>query len=236
VTDREGRFYFIVPPGSYKIAVLKAGYAHPSSFIAPGTFQDGKYVDIHVGPSITVGQEGTVSVSIPLDPIGAEKTLARVVAEGIAKRSQHAIALLTLVGVLIPVIIVPSVRSISFFAVNLLCYLFLRRISLRPKPKSWGVVRDKRTGRPLQNAITRIFDTRYNKLLETQVTDLRGRYAFLVGANVYTITFEKQGYRKDQRTPLDLKEAAKEHGEFVAIDVRLEPDEAPPTAVQEGAI
>ncbi|KKU73958.1 MAG: hypothetical protein UX98_C0003G0035, partial [Parcubacteria group bacterium GW2011_GWA2_47_26] len=41
-------------------------------------------------------------------------------------------------------------------------------------------------------------------LLETQITDDSGKYAFLVGRSKYYITLEKQGYLHYRSTILDL--------------------------------
>ena len=76
-------------------------------------------------------------------------------------------------------------------AVNVVMYALFRRMAVARKPKNWGIVYDEKSKKPLQNVVARIFDAKYNKLLETQVTDVRGRYAFLVGQNTYYVTFEK---------------------------------------------
>jgi hypothetical protein len=73
-----------------------------------------------------------------------------------------------------------------------------------PKPKSWGIVYDEKTKEPISLAIVRIFETRFNKLLETQVTDGKGRYAFLVGKNRYQLLTEKQGYQPKEIKQIDL--------------------------------
>ncbi|KKU73553.1 MAG: hypothetical protein UX98_C0006G0051, partial [Parcubacteria group bacterium GW2011_GWA2_47_26] len=41
-------------------------------------------------------------------------------------------------------------------------------------------------------------------LLETQITDDSGKYAFLVGRSKYYITLEKQGYLPYRSTIMDL--------------------------------
>lgn len=75
-------------------------------------------------------------------------------------------------------------------------------------------VKDKK---PLNHAVVRIFDTRFNKLLETQVTDSNGRYSFLVGKNQYQVLAEKQGYLKKEIKPVDLVKNEK----IVNMDVGL---------------
>jgi hypothetical protein len=45
----------------------------------------------------------------------------------------------------------------------------------------------------------------------------------LVGPNSYTITFERAGYLKQEKTPLDFRASATAQGEFIAYDIQLEP-------------
>ena len=88
-----------------------------------------------------------------------------------------------------------------------------------PPPKSWGIVYDEKSKTPLRFVIARIFEAQYNKLLATQITDLNGRYSFLVGKNIYYLTFEKAGYAKAQTPTIDLRK--KEKGEVIALDIPL---------------
>jgi len=67
--------------------------------------------------------------------------------------------------------------------------------------------------------VARIFDVAFNKLLETQITDKSGRYAFLVGHGVFYITVEKPGYGQYRSGTLDLARAGSE--EAVKKDIRL---------------
>jgi hypothetical protein len=221
VTDRAGRYVFIVPQGSYRIVAIKNGFTHPTTLLA-GMPRDGKYLDLATGSVVMAGADGTIAANVPMDPIGAEKSSASIVAAGIGRRAQRAIAVLAIVGCAIPVVIVPSLSTIGFLIVNIGSYALLRRLAAHREPKHWGSIRDKFTGKPLANAVARIFDTRFHKLLETQVTDLSGRYAFLVGPNSYTITFEKVGYIKAPATVVDLSASKEERGEFVALDVQME--------------
>lgn len=66
------------------------------------------------------------------------------------------------------------------------------------------MVYDAASRQTLGQTVVRIFDKRFNKLLETQVTDKDGRYAFFTGPNVYTVTAEKPGYEKFQSKDIDL--------------------------------
>ena len=78
------------------------------------------------------------------------------------------------------------------------------------RPKSYGVVSDKKSKKGIPNTIIRIFDTKYHRLLDTQVSDGSGRYAFLVGQNKYQLNAQKSGYQAVTTEELDLSDKKKE--------------------------
>jgi hypothetical protein len=84
------------------------------------------------------------------------------------------------------------------------------------KPKNWGMAIDGKTKKPLSRAVIRIFDKKYNKLLETQVTDKNGKYGFFVKRNVYYVTAEKAGYSKYVSQDIDLS-----HKDDAVIDQNI---------------
>ena len=49
-----------------------------------------------------------------------------------------------------------------------------------------------------------MFDATYNKLVDSTMTDSRGRYAVLVGPSTYYATAEKEGFRTVQSRVIDL--------------------------------
>ncbi|HTK04300.1 MAG TPA: fibronectin type III domain-containing protein [Candidatus Eisenbacteria bacterium] len=232
VTDKDGRYFFIVPPGEYKLIAIKAGYAFPTTYLR-GQKQDVTLVDLYHGEDIKVEKETTITANIPLDPVTTAKTPAKVLLEGLARKLQTALAVSTVLAMVVAAAITPTPKVFAILAGNIAMFLFFRRLSATKKPRNWGIVYDDATGKPVQNAVARIFDTKYNKLLETQVTDARGRYAFLVGNNVYYVTFEKPGYQKQQKGPVNAmhvdKKKTLEEG-LVAVDVRLPKAEAKPAA------
>jgi len=67
-------------------------------------------------------------------------------------------------------------------------------------------VYDAKERKTLDRVIVRIFDKKFNKLLETQITDNNGKYGFFAGHSVYYVTAEKLGYAKFVSPDLDLKQ------------------------------
>jgi len=206
VTDREGRYIIIAKePGKYYLTVTKPGYSSPSSYLK-GETQDTKYIDLYHGEAIDVTEkDAVITANIPLDP-AEQKALAfaEVIRSYILKNVRLIISYMGLILALIVVLIVPTVFTIGALIIHILLFLAFRRFLAPTKPKSWGIVYDLNTKQPLGSAIVRILDTKFNKLLETQVTDRKGRYAFLVGQNQYQLLTEKPGYQQKEVPAVDL--------------------------------
>jgi hypothetical protein len=229
VTDKDGRYFFIVQPGTYKMIAVKASFVFPSGILR-GQKEDTKYIDLYHGEVIDVRAETTITANIPLDPVDVEKTPRRLLLEGIGRRLQKSLGIITILAMAIACAITPTVTMFVMLAANVIMYLVFRRLAVTSKPKNWGIVYDEKSKKPLANVVARIFETRYNKLLETQVTDAQGRYAFLVGQNTYYVTFDKPGYQKQQKGPVDLIDTKKKGTHVVAVDVRLPRTDGGPAA------
>ena len=222
VTDRYGRYFFLVDPGSYRLAAAKAGFGFPSGYLK-GQRQDGGFLDLYHGEPIEVTAEhALVAANVPLDPLstGAQHAPWRIRAKRVLRTVQHLAALSGILVALAILILRPGVYAGVVLGVQLSIYLLIRRLAKpRRKPRGWGIVYDERTRRPLSNVVVRVFEPVYNKLLATAMTDRRGRYNFLVGPNEYYARFRKDGYEETEVKPIDLS-AAKEPTD-IAIDVTL---------------
>ncbi len=222
VTDRYGRYFFLVDPGSYRLAAAKAGFGFPSAYLQ-GQRQDGGFLDLYHGEPIEVTAEhALVAANVPLDPVstGAQHAPWRIRAKRVLRTVQHLAALSGILVALAILILRPGVYAGVVLGVQSLIYLLIRRLAKpRRKPRGWGIVYDEHTRRPLSNVVVRVFEPVYNKLLATAMTDRRGRYNFLVGPNEYYARFGKDGYEEKEVKPIDLSEA-KEPTD-IAIDVTL---------------
>ncbi len=223
VTDKDGRYFFIVEPGAYRMTVAKSGFVFPTVYLE-GEKEDARFVDLYHGETVNVTQSSSITANIPIDPVAKEKTPTRVFWEGIGRRAQKSVSLLTIIAMAGAFAITPTPIVGALLATNIIMYFVFRRIAAGRKPKNWGIVYDDITKKPLRNTVVRIFEAKYNKLLETKITDMRGRYAFLVGNNVYYVTFDKPGYRKRQEGPIDLIEVKKDEEQLIAENVALSPE------------
>ena len=226
VTDSAGRFSFLAPAGTYRIDAAKHGIVFPSVLTA-NMREAGAFTELYHGEDVTVGAEGAIlTPNIPLDPVRADDADEVVMKRDRIKRLRHGIAAWSPVLGALALIIRPSVFTGLLFAAQIVTFALFRRLAAASKPKNWGIIYDQSTNKPVPQAVARVFEAKYNKLLETQVTDARGRYQFRVGGNVYFITVTKKGYQKTETDPLDL--SAVKEPTVIASDLPLKPVDAAP--------
>lgn len=203
ITDMNGRFTFRVKPGFYRIEVVKPGFAFPSQYLKD-EHEDVDLLDLYHGENIEVKEEANLSVNVPIDPIVKEETPSTVMFKRFLRRSQHAFSLVGVFVTLVAFAIAPSWLLAGLTVVQVLTYLLFRRLALPKRPKEWGIIYDATTRKPLGSAIVRIFDKKFNKLLETQVTTPKGRYGFFASKSLYFVTAEKPGFEKYRTEDINL--------------------------------
>lgn len=210
VTDRGGRYAFLVSPGHYTISVSKNGFEFPSQ-VMQGKTSDVEYLDVYHGEPVEVTeQNATIAANIPMDPSQSQAlhAPARIVWKRRLRWIQQVVAVGGLVASIVFAILSPSILTFFMAALQLMLYLVVKRLASAKRPKSWGIVYDRKTGKPLARAVARIFEPQYNKLLETTVTDAQGRYSFVLGPSSYYAVFQKEGYQNVEVRPVDLSRNA----------------------------
>ncbi|MAF13977.1 MAG: hypothetical protein CMI53_03735 [Parcubacteria group bacterium] len=220
VTDKLGRFSFLASPGRYYITVTKSKFAFPTEYLKDKT-EDAKYLDLYHGETIEVTEErADITVNIPLDPEVEEKPVTKVIFQHYLRKVQFVASFAAVPLATISMVISPGALTFTMFGFHCLLFVLFRRLGYQKPPKNWGIIYDKGNKKPLGRAITRIYDKQYNKLLETRVTDGRGRYSFLVNNNTYFVTAEKLGYKKFKTDEIDL--VKKDLETVVGMDIGLE--------------
>lgn len=222
VTDRDGRYSFWVEPGTYTLAVTKQNFTFPTEYLKDKQ-EDVKYVDIYHGEDLVVKEKNTlVTPNIPVDPVEVGKTVPdkRILLAYFGRKVQNVMALSGIIVAAVSCVITPKLWMFGVLVLHCLLYVLFRRLARPKRPKSWGIVYERKSRAPVGLAVARIFETEYNKLLETQVTDMRGKYSFLVGKNVYYVTFSKPGFMPKRTEAIDLSQREKDAA--VGLDVALE--------------
>lgn len=219
VTGADGRYFFIVNTGRYRVEVRKNNLIFPTILLKDLQI-DGKKLDIYHGEEIKVTAAGAVlTANIPLDPVG-EKMLTpkRVVWNRILRRIQSAVGWIGLIVTLVSLYISPVWYVWLLLAAHLFFTFIFKRLSKPLAAKGWGIVYDEGGKKPLSKVVARLFDSKFNKLVATEVTDNNGRYYFMAGDNQYYISFDRDGYESMKTLDIDLRGKA---AETIAQDVKL---------------
>lgn len=218
VTDQQGRYAFVAAPGRYRIEAVKNNLHFPSTLLSDFK-DDGRRTDIYHGEIINVTeQDAVITVNIPLDPLGETKPPARLRRQQISRLAQLALSWAGLIITLVSFYLSPRWYVAGLLAIHLALFAIFRRLAVPAKIKSWGIVYDSGTNNPLGKVVARLFNSQFNKLVATQVTDGRGRYYFLAGDDAYYVTYERSPYQPHKTEIIDL------HGkesETISLDVKL---------------
>lgn len=203
VTDRQGRYVFHVKTGSYRLEILKPKYVFPSELIT-GKKSDDEYLDIYDGGIVRLKEDGSIALNIPVDPVIKMQTPRRVRARKVFRRVQHGIAVTSILASIAGLIVTPTVPMALGVVSQFVIYSMFKRLMVPGQPKRWGFVYDSHSLKPIANAVVRLYDQKYRRLLESQITDSKGQYGFLVGKNVYSISVEAKGYETSSIEKIDL--------------------------------
>ena len=206
ITDAKGRFALNVKPGKYKIEAVKQGYVFPSPSMLKEK-QDIELVDLYHGEVIEVKENAIITPNIPVDPVAKMETPKIILLKRTLRKIQNASGIVTMVISVGALVIVPSMLMAGLCVFQVGSYFLFRKFSVPTKPVKWGVVYDAKKRVKLERVVVRIFDKKFNKLLETQVTDADGRYGFIASKNIYYITAEKKGYAKFVSPDVNMLEA-----------------------------
>lgn len=220
VTDSEGKYFFIMNPGRYRVMVVKPGFTFPSGYLA-GVKDDGAYLDVYTGQEIEVNAaNATIAANIPLDPAEAHAASpSQLRRRRFLRAAQYGIAV-SGVGIAAAVYALrPSTFTLVMIGVQVFVLLLVHRLARPRRPKGWGIVYDAASRKPVGNAVVRLFEPKYNKLVETTLTDNLGRYAFVLGANEYFASISKPGFQEATVRPIDYRD--KKEPTTVAVDVPL---------------
>jgi len=187
VTDQRGNYYLFAEPGEYELSLSKPGFDFPSQF--PPSLEDSLLV--HNDSHVTVShQSPSITYALPADPLIQEPTVKQEHRRRLARKTSSFVAALSPLAGIGTALASPKWWVIAFAALNIALYIVFRHFNLRLKPKTFGVVTDA-TGAAVADVIVRVFDTTYNKLVASTITDRAGRYGIMIGRGNYTVRFEK---------------------------------------------
>ncbi|MFH1078300.1 MAG: carboxypeptidase-like regulatory domain-containing protein [Patescibacteria group bacterium] len=218
VTDRAGRYRLLAHKGEYIVDVTKDGFAFPSAYLGTGR-RSTVYGNLLPSKHVIIKDHGVITKNIPIDPVaGRRRSRAFAWRPHIAKSVQVAAGTLgPFVAFALPWFLMKD--SISAWTVFVVYsgVTLKRLLSFKPAAPPFGTIRDARRATPVNRAIVRIFDAKNNKVLETQVTSEKGRYAFIVRKGSYYVVVQAEGYRAIRLNFPNVKK----DGHLLVTDVRL---------------
>ncbi len=194
-TDRDGRYNLVAPKGDYILEVRRAGYSFPSKILNKKN-NDSAYENILCVKHIIVTDHGSITLNIPIDPDNVSRRTSLFKRKVL--RSKRMQEFVSFVSPFLAIYLAYILRE--FWIVWLLLGLYLlalivRFLDFKPPAPPYGTVRDAESRMPIDKVMVRIFEQKFGKLLETQVTSGKGRYAFVVKKGQYRLLIQKQGYK-----------------------------------------
>jgi|GEM_PF-4196875 len=220
VTDTEGRYMFVAPKGLYRLEITKPGFTGFSEHLH-GLREDRAFTDLYHGETITVSEDGaTIAYSVPLDPVGVVRSAKEVIKDHSRKLLRHTVSILGIAIAFLSLLISPTPFVGTLLALHIVFYLLFKKLAHLKLADRYGVVLDGEKEHPLDRVVVRVFDAVYNKLVDTKVTDKKGRYAALVGPSTYYVTYEHEHHEKKQSEKIDFSTT---NGGVIARDEKLQP-------------
>ncbi len=197
VTDRRGRYGFLVQPGEYYLTATKRDIEFPSRLLGQVNFDD-NYPNLDYGKKFKITRASFIHKNIPVDSTkdasSKVKSTKQLISLHFKKTIHNVVAYFGVISGLLAYVYTRSNFVLVLLVLHLIVFLFFRRLARGPLIRPWGVVYDQGSRRALSHSVVRIFDTKYQRMLEQQVTDRQGRFGFLVGRAEYRLDAVKTNY------------------------------------------
>ncbi|MFZ2978593.1 MAG: hypothetical protein WA057_02905 [Candidatus Magasanikiibacteriota bacterium] len=208
-SNDSGLYGWMVPNGQYKILASSEGYYERETgvFAVSNNIINKKIDLVSVPPTLEEVIDPNASLSENILNVAENlaqktKTLAQMTALGVrdfsdnpnVEQSAQNIVAPTAIGVVVASAL-PFLNFGNLLA--LLRLLFLQPLLLLGKRKrvKWGQIYNSLNNLPVDLAIVRLMNADTNKIVKTQVTDTKGRYAFIISeAGKYKIDVQKNDF------------------------------------------
>ncbi|MBP6908428.1 MAG: carboxypeptidase regulatory-like domain-containing protein [Candidatus Pacebacteria bacterium] len=198
ITDLDGRYGFLVPPGTYRMLAHKTNYEFPSKKLS-GQTHDELYQDLYLNDVITLGEGDVITKNIPMDPLHFDWNEFAKKDQGLMKFfSRGDVWFARIANILfgfgfavtaIASYVAPKLYNVITLFVYVLL-LILKSTVLKPRP--YGRMRHKDTKRPIRFAIVRIFSVGVDREVSHKVTDMYGKYYCLIPNGRYYLKIDKK--------------------------------------------
>lgn len=196
VTDDAGHYRLSVMPGEYTVEVSKSGYEFPSVFLKHHAYSR-TYDNVLPTHKVKIKDYGIITKNIPMDPERGVSKRSNVFRETIVLNDnvQLTIAYVSpFAAAVLPILERTNYVLWGMFAIYVSIIVYRITHFLPGKP-AYGTITDVESQKRIPKAVVRLYDAKFNKLLDTQITSGKGRYAFLVNRGAYYVTIHREGFR-----------------------------------------
>ncbi len=219
ITDLEGRYRFITDEGRYIINVEHKDYA-----IATLNDPISKRYDLtgkYFGGVIQYKKERSVPYDIPMYPIlSHDMSFYNKLKDKITIFVKNFGSLLNLFGVIliaISIVWYPSKFAYLVLLLNLIVLLIITVVNILHL-KDWGVAfKDHRENR-LEGVFIRLFDIQNRSLVNTVLTDRKGRYGFIADKGCYLLHAMRAELKMNNDIKIDVKN---NRGKVIKTDIPM---------------
>jgi hypothetical protein len=212
VSDLNGRYHFIVEDGNYTIGVSHSDYILPKA--DSNLIKEYELTGKYLGGLISVKSGFSIAYDIPM--------ISKAVAEegknkywnlkDKFKVLMNKIGLgLNIIGgvfLILALVLSPNAINISLAVLDVLiiiCIFIINSVNV----KNWGYVYDLQNMSKVSGVFIRLFETEGNKLINTQISDGKGRYGFIADEGSYAVIIESPYYVQEKETPILIKKSGK---------------------------
>ena len=211
VSDLDGRYGFILDPGKYKLQVEHQDFHFPVTDSTAFVLQNDN--QIYRGSEIEIKGVTNVNFNIPMEAkeykrgFSLKKLRKMWLNSGIVKLTQNMYFIYTLF--VINVLMVLDQFYWLFLASSIYYGIFviIHLVNYFRKPsRTWGVVIDSKTNKPVPFAFVKVFNKKDDSLVDSKITDINGRFQFYPADGDYSILVQAKGYKfPSDKIKLELK-------------------------------
>lgn len=197
VSDSKGHYYFTVKPGEYVISVIKKGFVFPSKSAS----REAHYMEqAYFGQTIKVASEASIiNAKIPLDRTLKSKIKRPILLDLLTSNIIRYTVLI--IGTIIAIFIMATVGGLSNFVMaTFYLILWIFEFIAQHREYKFNRVIDQNNKLPIDLAVVRVMSPA-GKLVETNVTDFKGRFVARLNDQSDKISIDRVGYKHLEAKP-----------------------------------
>jgi hypothetical protein len=185
VTDLEGRYGFIISPGTYRLEITQSGYVTHKEEISINKNQVARVADVML-------------YSEDLRTLKNGANLMKSIIDFIKVTYRRAFPFIFSLGIgmsVISLVLVPNIFNlaiVSLYIITLGLYLLPK---LTGRDNKYAAVIDSTSGLRVPYAVVKIFNTKSWEMVDTQSTNYNGKFDFWVEPGEYAMLVAKRSYK-----------------------------------------